>query len=35
MEYHPGTLDEEMENILEWRKDYQRMLKSGEHETNE
>lgn len=34
-EYHPGTLDEEMENILEWRKDYQRMLKSGEHETNE
>lgn len=28
-EYQPGTLDEEMKKVLEWRQDYQRILESA------
>lgn len=28
--YQPGALDEEMKKVIEWRKDYQRMLENGE-----
>ena len=27
-EYQPGTLDEEMKKVLEWRQNYQRVLES-------